>query len=583
MKKETKKAKAERTTAKPKTSSPKTEAPATAKERIFKEVSLATIRVNPLNPRKNFSGPKFDELLASVRAKGVIVPVLIKPVAGDGDAYEIIAGERRFRAATEAAQGNGGIKKAVIPAIVQEMTDDEAYDCMTIENLQREDLTPLEEARAFKAYLKRKGPEALQELADRIGINPCYIRRRTAVLGLPENILKAWEDGEISHGHLEQLVRVNDPKELKELYGMVVNQDMSVKHLKQQIEMRTPKLSSALFDKEATGCSKCPKNTDIQRSLFGEDVATKALCLDQVCYGNNQREWIEANWVKYRSSHKLDTNGYRFDVGIKHDDYHWMNDHDAKEKCKMCEHYLSIIGMDGNVSYKAACFGPKKCNDALFHPESDAAKKKTDPNAPRVSWHGEFFREEFFKTRIPELANALPHDDDRILRVLLLSVLESHDDAGLAFGQKLDPKNLVRNKYSDTVSYSVHENAWAVIEKLDAPMLKARLQQAALLILMNGRTTTAATRRTVAAHLGSDLATEWRMTAEYLGKKTTKELHAIAEKFGIFKEDKAKVYLFETLGGKRDRFDLCKKTQLVNIILESGVDLARKVPDEILN
>ena len=364
---------------------------------------------------------------------------------------------------------------------------------------------------------------------------------------------------------------------------MVVNQDLSVKRLKQQIEMRTPKLSSALFDKEATGCSKCPKNTDIQRSLFGEDVATKALCLDQACYGNHQREWIEANWVKYRSSHKLDTNGYRFDAGIRHDEYHWMNDDDAKEKCKMCEHYLSIIGMDGKVSYKAACFGPKKCNDALFHPESEAAKKKADPNAPRVSWHGEFFREEFFKTRIPELANALPHDDEKILRVLLLSVLESHDDAGQAFGQKHDPEHLVKfNKYSDHATYSVAGDAWAAIEKLDAPTLKACLQEAALLILMNGRTTTAATRRTVAAHLGSDLATEWRMTAEYLGKKTTKELHAIAEKFGIFKDDKAKAYLYETLGGKRDRFDLCKKTQLVKIILESGVDLAGKVPDEIL-
>lgn len=72
------------------------------------------------------------------------------------------------------------------------------------------------------------------------------------------------------------------------------------------------------------------------------------------------------------------------------------------------------------------------------------------------------------------------------------------------------------------------------------------------------------------------------MTKEYLGKKMTKELHALAEKFGIFNEDKAKAYLYETLGGKRDRFDLCKKTDLIKIILESGVDLAGKVPDEIL-
>ena len=508
--------------------------------------------------------------------------MLIRPVAGDGEAYEIIAGERRFRAATEAAQGNGGIKKAVIPAIVQEMTDDEAYDCMTIENLQREDLSPLEEARAFRVYLKRKGPEALQELADRIGINPCYIRRRTAVLRLPDKILKAWEEGNIAHGHLEQLVRVSDPDELMELYNAVINQELSVKRLKQHIESRTPKLCHALFDKNASGCSACPKNTDIQRSLFGEDVATKALCLDQACYGNHQREWIEANWMKYRSSHKLDTNGYRFDEGIRHDEYHWMDDQSAKDKCKMCEHYASIIGMDGKVIHKSSCFGPKKCHDALFHPESEAAKKKADPNAPRVSWHGEFFREEFFKMRIPELANALPNDDEKILRVLLLSLLESHVEAGQAFGHKHDPDRMVKNMYNDQKYYSVAGDAWGAIEKLDVPALKACLQGAAVQILMDSRTTTAATRRNVASHLGSDLATEWRMTKEYLGKKTTKELHAIAEKFGIFNEDKAKAYLYETLGGKRDRFDLCKKTDLIKIILESGVDLAGKVPDEIL-
>ena len=135
--------------------------------------------------------------------------------------------------------------------------------------------------------------------------------------------------------------------------------------------------------------------------------------------------------------------------------------------------------------------------------------------------------------RIPELANVLPHDDEKILRVLL-SLLESHVEGGQAFGQKHDPERMVKNRYSDHAPYSVAGNAWAAIEKLDMPTLKACLQEAALQILMDSRTTTVATRRNVAVHLGTDLAAEWRMTKEYLGKKTTKELHAIAEKFGIF-------------------------------------------------
>jgi len=142
----------------------------TMNPRTFQEVRLNQIKINPLNPRKNFSGPKYDELLASVRTKGIIVPVLLRPIPDN--AFEIIAGERRFRALCEVSKANGGIENTSIPAIIQEMSDDDAYDCMTVENLQRADLTPLEEARAFKLYLDRKGPESLPDLAERIGINP---------------------------------------------------------------------------------------------------------------------------------------------------------------------------------------------------------------------------------------------------------------------------------------------------------------------------------------------------------------------------------------------------------------------------
>ncbi|MEI6316038.1 MAG: ParB/RepB/Spo0J family partition protein, partial [Syntrophus sp. (in: bacteria)] len=326
--------------------------------RTFMEIGLTQIRINPLNPRKNFSGPKYDELLASIRTKGVIVPVLLRPLPEEtiDPMYEIIAGERRFRASCEVAKGNGGIEKASIPAIVQMMDDDNAYDCMTIENLQRADLTPLEEARAFKLYLDRKGPESLQDLAERIGINPCYIRRRAAVLDLPEKILNAWEEGEIAHGHLEQLIRVSDPKEQKELYEDTVRQDMSVRNLKKRIESRNPKLSSALFDRSGSGCLSCPQNTDIQRSLFGEGIATKALCHNPACYKRHQGEWIPENWPKFKSSRKLDTNGVRFDDDVNWNDYQTIHSK-LNEKWETCEYLLSIIYLDGKVRNKTNCFG----------------------------------------------------------------------------------------------------------------------------------------------------------------------------------------------------------------------------------
>ena len=167
---------------------------------IYQEIELQRLQPNPLNPRKRFSGAKFDELVASIREKGVIEPILARPM-GD-DRLEIVAGERRYRASLTVAETGGGLNGQKIPALVRELSDDDAFDIMCIENLHREDLTELEEAEGFKTYLDKRGPEALPDLAERTGINPRYIRRRVAVLSLPKKTLKAWEKGDLKYGHL---------------------------------------------------------------------------------------------------------------------------------------------------------------------------------------------------------------------------------------------------------------------------------------------------------------------------------------------------------------------------------------------
>mgnify|MGYP001359603937 FL=1 len=163
--------------------------------RSFMEIPLNIVVVSGNNPRKNFDN--LGEMIASVRTKGVIEPILVRPLHTDPPTggleiygYEIVAGERRWRAAVAVAKENGGIENYRIPAMVQEMSDDEAFDVMTIENLQREDLTELEEARGFQIYLDRKGIDSLPDLAERTGIDVRYIRRRIAVLD-PDYMLVA--------------------------------------------------------------------------------------------------------------------------------------------------------------------------------------------------------------------------------------------------------------------------------------------------------------------------------------------------------------------------------------------------------
>ena len=571
-----------------------------AAERIYQEIPLSQICINPLNPRKTFAGPKYDDLFASVKKKGVLVPILLRPILEKNERwdaftslslYEIIAGERRFRVSCDIAKNNGGLEGKKMPAIIQEMSDDEAFECMTIENLQRADITPLEEANAFKLYLDKKGPDALQDLADRIGVDPSYIRRRIVVLELPEKILKSWEDGELSHGHLEQLTRVKEPQDLDMFYDDVIHHGISVKYLKGRIESRAPKLSQGLFVKQSAGCMTCQANTTVQRNLFGEDTASKALCTRPECFKEKQWEWIQANIEKFKSSRDIKTNAVRFYDDVPWEARNYIYDK-TKKKCESCEQYVSIISLTGSVDQKKICIGNKKCYDTLYHSGSAAGKKAVkdaEPDAPRVSWHGEYFREEFYKTRLPELVNARPDDfsyrhytlDEKVLRLLLLSLLETHHGAWTAFYKKYS--SVIDVNGNSMLPYIYSHEAWSFIEKFDLACLRENLNELSLLILMDTGTTRPKTRRAVAAHFGSDLAGEWRMTKEYLDKKTTKEIHAIAEKFGIFEDDKARNYLFETLGGKRDRFDLLKKGDLVKVILESGIDLAGKVPDEILN
>jgi ParB/RepB/Spo0J family partition protein len=216
---------------------------------IFQEIPIQEICPNPHNPRKGFAGPKFDELVESIKQKGIIEPIIVRPIKGKKTPYEIVAGERRFKAAQ-------ALSLEKVPAIVRDLTDDEAFDFMIVENLQREDLTEMEEAASFKAYLGKHGKEGAIELAERTGLQPQYIRRRVAVLDLPAKVIEAWRKGKIVYGHLEQLLRVKEKDAREKLVSEVLRSDtwsgpMSVKQLQEEIEEMAPKLSHALIFRSA--------------------------------------------------------------------------------------------------------------------------------------------------------------------------------------------------------------------------------------------------------------------------------------------------------------------------------------------
>ena len=171
--------------------------------RAQRRLPIAFLRPNPRNPRKAFGAADLDELTASVREKGVVQPILVRPVAGATDSYEIVAGERRWRAAQKAGLHD-------VPVVVRELTDKEALELAIVENVQRQDLNPLEEAVGYQQLIDEY-TYSQSELADVIGKSRSHIANTLRLLKLPEEVLAYLRDGKLTAGHARALVTLADP------------------------------------------------------------------------------------------------------------------------------------------------------------------------------------------------------------------------------------------------------------------------------------------------------------------------------------------------------------------------------------
>lgn len=182
-------------------------------------VPLDDLRQNPDQPRKHFSEERLKELADSVREKGVIQPILVEE-APDGGLL-IVAGERRFRAARLAGLDT-------VPVILREFTEDEKLEIALIENLQREDLNPIEEATAFR-ILMETAELTQDELAKRLGMNRSTIANSLRLLKLESDIQQDITDGVVSAGHARAILSVEDPGARKTLVKRIKDDGISVR------------------------------------------------------------------------------------------------------------------------------------------------------------------------------------------------------------------------------------------------------------------------------------------------------------------------------------------------------------------
>lgn len=181
-------------------------APASGEARPANTLPVELMRPSPFQPRKHFDDEAFMALVESVKEKGVLQPLLVRKDPKDDKRYEIVAGERRWRAAQQA-------RLHEVPVVVRELSDRDTLEVALVENLQREDLTPLEEAEAYRRLMDEFG-HTQEVLAKAVGKSRSHVANMMRLLGLPKPVQRMLDERQISAGHARSLINAEDPETL---------------------------------------------------------------------------------------------------------------------------------------------------------------------------------------------------------------------------------------------------------------------------------------------------------------------------------------------------------------------------------
>lgn len=198
----------------------------TSKEEVH-DLAVDAIMPNPYQPRHQFDESKLADLTASIKESGVFQPVIVRRPNPEINAYELLTGERRLRASRLAGL-------SAIPGIVREASDEEMMEIAVVENLQREDLTPLEEAEAYNTLMTKLNLTQA-EVANRLGKSRPYIANYLRILGLPEEIKELLQEEKISMGQARTLLGLENKNQIPELAAKTVKNGMTVRELEREV------------------------------------------------------------------------------------------------------------------------------------------------------------------------------------------------------------------------------------------------------------------------------------------------------------------------------------------------------------
>lgn len=257
-------------------------------------IPLNQIRRNPnIDPRKGRNAQDFKDLCASIASQGVLQPILVRPIEGAEVPYEVVAGNSRFDGSVE-------VGKESIPALVRVMTDAEARTAAAIENIQRSDLTPIEEAWHCVRLLADSGNDH-SEVCRKLGWSRKLLDSRVLLSKCCDEVATALVSGQIKLGHAELLAPLV-PDEQRSICKAIIDRELTVVATRDRMMQLTPLISTARFDTSA--CAGCEHNSQRYADLFSASVG-EAKCQYRACWNKKTEELIEVKRLEAEADYGL--------------------------------------------------------------------------------------------------------------------------------------------------------------------------------------------------------------------------------------------------------------------------------------
>ncbi|MEW5322029.1 ParB/RepB/Spo0J family partition protein [Geobacillus thermoleovorans] len=235
------------------------------KEETVREVSIHDLHPNPYQPRKMFQPEAIEELKQSILQHGILQPLIVRRAP---NGFEIVVGERRYRAAKEANLPS-------VPVVVRELTDEQMMEFALLENLQREDLNPIEEAMAYK-MLMDKLHLTQEEVASRVGKSRPHIANHLRLLSLPSDVQKLLMDGTLSMGHGRALLGLKQKSKMKPIVERTIREGLNVRQLEKLIQQANENVSRETSKRKPPEKSVFIRESEsLLREKFGTNVTIK--------------------------------------------------------------------------------------------------------------------------------------------------------------------------------------------------------------------------------------------------------------------------------------------------------------------